>query len=121
MARNPSADFDFIHEIFAGFGPVNVRRMFGGAGVYADGIMFALVAGEEVFLKADESTSPAFTAEGMEPFSYETGKGKRVVMSYWRIPARLYEDADELAKWAHNALAVARRRASGKSRAWRSK
>lgn len=110
MARTRFQNFDHVHEVFAGFGPVAVRRMFGGAGVYADGVMFAIVVDGEIFLKADETTSPAFVAEGMTPFAYETGKGKRAVMSYWRMPARLYDDTDELAAWAREALAVARRR-----------
>jgi DNA transformation protein and related proteins len=103
-----------IRELFSAFGPVSVRRMFGGAGLYADGVMFALQTGGEIFLKADDETIPALKAEGSKPFSYQ-GKRKRVVMSFWRLPNRLLDDPDELAAFARAALAAAHRAAAKKS------
>ena len=100
-------DPEFIRELFIEFGPVTVRRMFGGAGLYADGVMFGLVSGGQIYLKADAATVPAFEREGCGPFEYGTKTGKRAIMSYWRLPDRLYDDADELAQWARQALAVA--------------
>ena len=101
-------DPEHLKEVFSAFGPVSVRRMFGGVGVYADGTMFALVAYGELYLKADEETIPAFRAAGVGPFVYEA-KGRRVVMSYWRLPDRLLDEPDELAEWARAALRVAQR------------
>jgi len=75
--------FDHIGELFSGFGPVAVKRMFGGAGIYAGGTMFAIVIDGAIYLKADEHSIPAFEAEGLTPFTYEA-KNKRAVMSYWR-------------------------------------
>ena len=100
---------DDIQELFSVFGPVSVRRMFGGAGIYADGTMFALVARGVIYLKADEVNTPAFERESLAPFTYETKDGKRGVMSYRRMPDRLYDDPEELATWAREALAAARR------------
>ncbi|MFL6807506.1 MAG: TfoX/Sxy family protein [Bradyrhizobium canariense] len=100
---------DDIQELFSVFGVVAVRRMFGGAGIYADGIMFALVADGVIYLKADELSTPAFERENLPPFTYETKDGKRGVMSYRRMPARLYDDPDELATWARAALTAAQR------------
>ncbi len=77
--------FDHIGELFSGFGPVAVKRMFGGAGIYAGGTMFAIVIDGAIYLKADEHSIPAFEAEGLTPFTYEA-KNKRAVMSYWRYP-----------------------------------
>jgi DNA transformation protein len=105
-------DSSAIEELFRSFGPVRVRRMFGGAGIYADGRMFALEAAGDLFLKADDKTAPAFEKEGCGPFVYETGDGRRTVMSYWRVPDRLLDDPDELAEWARKALAVAERAAT---------
>ncbi len=103
-------DPNYLNELFSAFGRVSVRRMFGGAGVFRDGLMFALVADGELFLKADANTQPAFEAEGMQPFTY--GKGaKRVVMSYWRMPERLLDEPDELADWARDAFKAAQRAA----------
>jgi DNA transformation protein len=102
-------DANDIVELFAGFGPVTVRRMFGGAGIYADGMIFGLVADGVIYLKADQHTIPDFEREGLKPFTYE-GKGKKLVaLPYWRMPDRLYDDPDELAQWAHAALIAARR------------
>jgi DNA transformation protein and related proteins len=83
--------------------------MFGGAGIYADRTMFGLVADGVIYLKADERNAPAFERENLPPFTYETKDGKRGVMSYRRIPERLYDDPDELATWARDALAAAQR------------
>jgi len=100
-------DSEFIRDLFSSFRPVTVRRMFGGAGIYADNVMFALIADDVIYLKADESNEADFTAEDLPPFTYETGNGKRAIMSYRRMPDRLYDDPDELAQWASRALAAA--------------
>jgi DNA transformation protein len=98
---------DDIRDLFSGFGPVTVRRMFSGAGVFRDGLMFALIARDVIHLKADAATIPAFEREGCGPFSYATKTGERSLPSYWRMPERLYDDADELGEWARAAYAAA--------------
>jgi DNA transformation protein len=107
-------DPDHIRELFMDFGAVQVRRMFGGAGLYAEGVMFGLVSGGEIYLKADAASVADFEREGCGPFEYGTRTGKRAIMSYWRLPDRLYDDAKELAQWARAALAVALRNAAAK-------
>jgi len=97
-----------IRELFSAFGPVDVRRMFGGAGIFADGTMFALVHDGVIYLKAGETNAAAFDREKLAPFTYATKDGKRGVMSYRRMPDRLYDDPDELAEWARAALVAAR-------------
>ena len=94
--------------------------MFGGAGIFADGLMIALVSDGEIFLKADEQTIPTLKAEGSRAFTYGA-KNRRVVMSYWRLPERLLDDPDELGNFARAALgaahrAQARKLKSGKTR-----
>ena len=98
-----------IEELFAAFGPISVRRMFGGAGIYSEGVMFALAYDGLIYLKADEGTAPSFEREGSTPFVFTGKDGKRATMSYWRLPDRLYDDPDELAIWATAAVATARR------------
>ena len=110
-------DPDAIRELFVVFGAVQVRRLFGGAGLFADSVIFGLVSGGQIYLKADAATAPAFEREGCAPFEYGTKKGRRAVMSYWRLPDRLYDDPDELARWARQALAVAQRKAAAKPKA----
>ena len=62
-------DAEFIHELFQPFGAVSVRRMFGGAGIFADGVMFGLVSGGQIYLKVDATTVTGFEREQCEPFS----------------------------------------------------
>jgi DNA transformation protein len=100
---------DHISELFAQFRPVSVRRLFCGAGLYVDGVMFAILSKDVIYLKADDGTRAAFEREGCATFSYQAKGGKRAIMSYWRMPERLYDDPDELAVWAEQALAVAQR------------
>lgn len=105
-----SSDYaDYIKELMAPLGPVTVRRMFGGAGVFADGLMFALIAGDTLYFKADDESRGRFEAEGLAPFTYEAKNGKRAVMSYWQAPDRLFDDPDAFASWAREALSVALR------------
>jgi DNA transformation protein len=103
MDRGQIADF------FSAFGTVDVRRMFGGFGVCADAVMFAIVHDGVIYLKADEMSRGAFEREGQGAFTYTARGGKRVALSYWRMPERLYDDPAELADWAKAALAAARR------------
>jgi DNA transformation protein len=98
---------DDIVELFSVFGPVTVRRMFGGSGIYAEGTMFALIAGGVIYLKAGAGNVAMFEREGLAPFTYSRRQGERAVMSYRRMPDRLYDDPDELAVWARAALAAA--------------
>ena len=77
-------------------------------GIYADGTMFALVHDGVIYLKSGGPNAAAFEREGLAPFSYPTKDGKRAVMSYRRMPDRLYDDPDELAQWARAALSAAR-------------
>jgi DNA transformation protein and related proteins len=100
---------DHVSELFAQFRPVSVRRLFGGAGLYADGVMFAILSRDVIYLKADDETRAAFEQEGCMPFSYQAKGARRAIMSFWRMPERLYDDPEELAVWAARALAVARR------------
>jgi len=107
---------DDIRELFRAFGPVDVRRLFGGSGIYADETMFALVHDGVIYLKVDEANARAFDREGLAPFSYRRGGKHAALTSYRRIPDRLYDDPDELAVWARTALAAAGRRGSSKRR-----
>ena len=105
---------EFIRDLFAPFGPVAVKRMFGGAGIWSDGIMFAIVFDGAIFLKVDASCIPDFEREGSRPFVYTRAKSKgrvgRASLSYWRLPERLYDDPHDLAVWARRALAIAQRK-----------
>src|SRR5271154_5646509 len=107
-------DHEFIRELFSPFGPVTVKRMFGGAGIWSEDLMFGLVFDGAIFLKVDETSIPEFEREGRRPFVYTRAKSKgrvgRASLSYWRLPERLYDDPEELAVWAARALTIAQRK-----------
>ena len=105
-------DAETIIELFQEFGPVSVRRMFGGAGIFVDGRMIGLLSRDVIYLKADAETIPAFEQEGLAPFGYATKDGERKLTSYWRMPERLYDDPEELARWARAAHEAAQRAAA---------
>ncbi len=104
-------DRDFLIDLFSDFGPVTIRPMFSGFGISADGINFALALRAGLYFRADEQTIPQFEAEGSQPFSYQTRAKTVTVNSYWQLPARLFDDSEELSVWARAALAAAQRAA----------
>ena len=106
-------DRDFLSELFSDFGPVTLRRMFSGFGISVDGTNFALALRAGLYFRADEQTIPQFQAEGSKPFQYQQRSTAKVVTvnSYWELPARLFDDQEELAGWARAALAAAQRAA----------
>jgi DNA transformation protein len=100
---------EFLKEQMAGFGPVSVRRMFGGAGLFRDGLMFALVVGDVLYLKADAASRGTFEAEGLEAFSYATSSGRNTIMSFMRAPEACLDDPDEMTGWCRLAFDAALR------------
>src|ERR1700687_1867761 len=109
-----SMDRDFLIDLFSDFGPVTIRRMFSGFGISADGINFALALRSGLYFRVDEETIPQFEAEGSKPFQYTTRAKTVTVNSYWELPARLFDESEELAGWARAALTAAQRAAAKK-------
>ena len=104
-------DRDFLLDLFSHFGPVTIRRMFSGFGISADGTNFALALRAGLYFRADEQTIPQFEAEGSKPFQYQTRTKTITVGSYWQLPARLFDEPEELTEWAKAALGAAQRAA----------
>jgi DNA transformation protein and related proteins len=107
-------DRDFLIDLFSDFGPVTIRPMFSGFGISADGTNFAMALRAGLYFRADEATIPQFEAEGSKPFQYQTRAKTVTVGSYWQLPARLFDDPEELTHWARAALAAAQRAALSK-------
>ncbi|HEY1612485.1 MAG TPA: TfoX/Sxy family protein [Rhizomicrobium sp.] len=99
---------DWLGEIFAGLGTVTVRRFFDLEGLYCEGSMFGLVAQDHIYLKADDDFRDMCKAEGCAPLVYRMKTGGEIVTSYFAVPDRLYDDREELLRWAGRALAAAR-------------
>jgi DNA transformation protein len=107
-------DRDFLIDLFSDFGPVTIRPMFSGFGISADGINFAMALRAGLYFRADDQTIPQFEVEGSKPFQYQTRAKTVTVNSYWQLPARLFDDPEELTGWARAALAAAQRAAMKK-------
>ncbi len=106
---------EMLRDLMTPLGVITVRRMFGGASLYADGVLFAIVDDDALYLKGDATAAQRYESEGLAKFTYE-GKNGPVSMSYWRAPERLLDDADEMCDWARAAIAAARRSAAAKNR-----
>ena len=104
-----SKDFrDQMLGLLLPFGPVLSRSMFGGFGFYMDGIMFALIAYDQIHFKVDDGNRQKYIDASIGPFTYE-GKKKPVQMSYFLVPSEILNDRIELAEWACRALDAAKR------------
>ena len=111
---------DYMHDLFSAFAPVATRAMFGGHGVYRDGVIVAIVIDEAIYLKVDDATRAAFEAAGSAPFVYEA-KGKRVPMSYWSVPEDALDSPQEFRPWAQRAWEAALRKPKPKPKKARAK
>ena len=96
-------DHAAIEEMFQAVGPVTIKRMFGGLGIYAHGTIIAIETDSEIFLKADAQSAELFAADGARQWRYD-GKGRPVYMPYWTIPDDAFDDPDVMAKWVRLAL-----------------
>jgi DNA transformation protein len=97
----------YVLEQLGPVGPVTAKRMFGGAGIYVAGVMFALVADDVLYLKVDETNRDDFEEAGTGPF--QPWPDKPMTMSYYEVPADVLEDRELLERWGRKALAAAGR------------
>lgn len=115
MAISASA-IAHAEELFAPFGDIRVRKMFGGAGVYCDDLFFAIMDDEAVYFKVDDETRKEFEQRGLRPFAYEMKDGASATMSYYNAPEEVFDDEDELKRWTRLALDAAARAAKFKKK-----
>jgi DNA transformation protein and related proteins len=108
-------DAEGLKALFASFGLVAVRRMFGGSGIYTEGLCFAIEADGEVFLKTDALSQADFSAAGSTPFVY-VAKGQSRPTSYWRMPETAYDDEAQLTRWAGLGFGAAKRAADRRTK-----
>ena len=102
-----SAQFNaFVLDLLGTVCTVTARRMFGGVGYYSDGLFFAIADDDVLYFRADAASRQYYEAEGMHAFE-PLGAGTKS-MNYYTLPARIYDDTEELAVWLRRALAAAR-------------
>ena len=114
--KNKEKEFvSYVVDLMQSVGPVHAKGMFGGYGIYLDGLMFGLIADSVLYLKADKETEKEFRDRGLEVFTYSK-KGKEIKMSYYQAPEGALEDAEEMNSWANMAYSVALKAASKKTK-----
>lgn len=101
---------EWVQEALAPIGHVSVRRMFGGAGLYLDGAIFALLAMDDLWFKSDALADAAWDAIAPERFSYAFPNGRTGTMNYRRAPSDAHDDEDALRRYALLAVEAGRRR-----------
>lgn len=106
----------YLNEVFEIFGAVTARKMFGGYGIYHDGLMFGLVADDTLYLKADAENAHHFEKLGLGKFEY-IKDGKVMKISYYLAPADVMEDREQAAMWARRAFDAALRASRAKKSA----
>ena len=100
----------YVVEIMQSVGPVYSKHMFGGHGIFLEGLMFGLIADKTLYLKVDKESKPDFTDLGLEAFSYNKN-GKEMKMSYFQAPEEALEDMEVMNLWANKAYSAAIRAA----------
>ncbi|GGD88705.1 competence protein TfoX [Aureimonas endophytica] len=108
-------DEEFVRDLFASEGPVQLRRLFGGKGIYLDGLIVAVMFGDQLLLKGDDQTGPLFEAAGSRRWTYQRPGKASVTMPYYDLPSEAYDDPDAMAVWARRAWEAAMRAAQAKS------
>ncbi len=97
-------DDERIAELFESLGRVSVRRLFGGRGIYCDGVIIAIVLRGELLLKGDDEVAVDYEAAGDRRWVYTHSRhGREVAMPYWTVPESALDDPDEMAVWARKA------------------
>ena len=98
-----TSHLDHLKDLFSPFGDISIRKMFGGAGIYCDGRIFAIADDDDVWLKVDDVSREEFEAASLKPFEVEM-QGKKGTMSYYKPPDDIYDDEDALRHWTGLAL-----------------
>jgi DNA transformation protein len=113
MAYDPAFG-DWVREHFSGLSALQIKPMFSGAGVYADGLIFALLDDGVVWMKADDTNAPSLIEAGARQFTFPTKTGETMTMGYWSLPDSALDDPDEAVVWARRSMEVAARKAAAK-------
>lgn len=99
----------YILDLLLPLGNIKARKMFGGFGIYQNGIFFALIANNILYFKVDDANQSDYESFGSKPFSYTNKNDKLVSMSYWEVPINILENQDRLEEWVNNAVQAAKR------------
>lgn len=96
---------DYVHDILSPHGHIKIKAMFGGFGVYMDGVIIGIIADHQLYFKVDASSVKDYENFGSEPFTYKK-EGKDYIMSYWRVPDEVIEDQEMMQRFMNTAYAI---------------
>lgn len=120
-ASQKQAFANFVVELMAGFAPVQARRMFGGFGIFRQGLMLAIIIEDKLYFKVDDITEPRFAQRGLPRFQYESKGGRTASLRYCEAPPEVYDEPERMADWARQAYDCAVRQQKQPGRGTRSK
>ena len=106
--------YAWVQEALEPLGPVTMRKMMGGATLYLDGTIFAILDEGQIWFKADAETDAIWDAEGCERFSVTFNDGRVDTMNYRRAPTDVYDEPEAMQRWAKLAVEAGRRGAARK-------
>ncbi|GAB3389137.1 TfoX/Sxy family protein [Lysobacter fragariae] len=101
---------EHLRDLFEPLGPISARAMFGGYGVYFDGMIIGVIIDEALYLKVDDETRADFSDAGCAPFVYGTKDGKPLQMGYWSVPEEAMDSPQAMRPWARRAIDAALRK-----------
>lgn len=112
-----TAEFtEYVLELLGSIHDVSTKRFFGGVGISHDTVQFAMIMGNSLYFVVDDITREKYTKVQKEPFSYLTKKGRVLVKKYYEVPEHLFDDQDELTKWANESIVVAKKTKKSRKR-----
>ena len=112
MNKSDFVDY-VVHDLLSELAGVKAQAMFGGWGIYQDGVIFAIIVDDQLYFKVGDTNKSKYQQHGSRPFTYES-RGKSISMSYWEVPADVMEDRDEIKRWAEESHQISRQGGTGK-------
>lgn len=100
------------NEVFQDIPGIQARAMFGGFGLYQDGIIFGIIVNDQIYFKVNEENIADYQAAGSEPFTYMGASGKPVSMSYWTVPVSVLKNRAELLCWIQKSIKVSSKKST---------
>ncbi len=113
MSKNGFIEY-VLHDAMQGIDGLTAKAMFGGHGLYKDGVVFGIIADDQLYFKVDVKNLPQYKERGSQPFKYEGKNRKLIALSYWEVPAEILEDRELLAEWVEASVAASLRNAKTK-------
>ena len=106
MNKNQNFHEFVVSDLLTGIDGISSKALFGGYGIYKNGVIFAVIADATLYFRVDAETKKDYQKHSSEPFVYQAHTGKKVAMAYWRLPDRIMEDREKLVEWVDKAVAA---------------